>query len=131
MTRAADTIGELMTSDVVTVPPDSTVRDALRQMIEHDIGSVVVTEGGRAIGVFTERDVTRHVLTDAALLDEQVRDLMSSSVISVAPGDQVVDVFDLMNSKGIRRLPVVDDDRLVGIVTEGDLRRWVGQVAKE
>ena len=131
MTRAADTIGELMTSDVVTVPPDSTVRDALRQMIEHDIGSVVVTEGGRAIGVFTERDVTRHVLTDAALLDEQVRDLMSSSVISVAPGDQVVDVFDLMNSKGIRRLPVVEGDRLVGIVTEGDLRRWVGQVAKE
>jgi CBS domain-containing protein len=131
MTRAADTIGELMTSDVVTVPPDSTVRDALRQMIEHDIGSVVVTEGGRAIGVFTERDVTRHVLTDAALLDEQVRDLMSSSVISVAPADQVVDVFELMNSKGIRRLPVVEGDRLVGIVTEGDLRRWVGQVAKE
>jgi CBS domain-containing protein len=100
-------------------------------MIEHDIGSVVVTEGGRAIGVFTERDVTRHVLTDAALLDEQVRDLMSSSVISVAPADQVVDVFELMNSKGIRRLPVVEGDRLVGIVTEGDLRRWVGQVAKE
>jgi len=131
MTRAADTIGELMTSDVVTVPPDSTVRDALRQMIEHDIGSVVVTEGGRAIGVFTERDVTRHVLTDAALLDEQVRDLMSSSVISVAPADQVVDVFELMNSKSIRRLPVVEGDRLVGIITEGDLRRWVGQVAKE
>jgi len=131
MTRAADTIGELMTSDVVTVPPDSTVRDALRQMIEHDIGSVVVTEGGRAIGVFTERDVTRNVLTDAALLDEQVRDLMSSSVISVAPADQVVDVFELMNSKSIRRLPVVEGDRLVGIVTEGDLRRWVGQVAKE
>jgi len=131
MTKAADTIGELMTSDVVTVPPDSTVRDALRQMIEHDIGSVVVTEGGRAIGVFTERDVTRNVLTDAALLDEQVRDLMSSSVISVAPADQVVDVFELMNSKGIRRLPVVEGDRLVGIVTEGDLRRWVGQVAKE
>jgi CBS domain-containing protein len=131
MTRAVDTIGELMTRDVVTVSPDASVRDALRQMIEHDIGSVVVTEDGRAIGVFTERDVTRHVLTDAALLEERVRDLMSSSVISVAPGDQVVDVFDLMNSKGIRRLPVVDDDRLVGIVTEGDLRRWVGQVAKE
>jgi CBS domain-containing protein len=131
MTRAVDTIGELMTRDVVTVSPDASVRDALRQMIEHDIGSVVVTEDGRAIGVFTERDVTRHVLTDAALLDEQVRDLMSSSVISVAPADQVVDVFELMNSKGIRRLPVVEGDRLVGIVTEGDLRRWVGQVAKE
>ena len=131
MTRAPDTIGELMSGDVVTVAPDERVRDALRKMIDHDFGSVVVAEGGRAVGMFTERDVTRHVLTDAALLDERVGDLMSAPPITVQPGDQIVDVFDLMNGKGIRRLPVVDDDRLVGIVTEGDLRRWVGRVAKE
>jgi CBS domain-containing protein len=81
--------------------------------------------------VFTERDVTRHVLTDAALLDERVGDLMSSPPVIVAPDDQVVDVFEVMNGKGIRRLPVVDEGRLVGIVTEGDLRRWVDQVAHE
>jgi CBS domain-containing protein len=131
MTRAPDTIGELMTRDVVTVGPDDRVRDALRKMIDHDFGSVVVAEDGRAVGVFTERDVTRHVLTDAALLDERVGDLMSGPPITVQPTDQIVDVFDLMNGKGIRRLPVVDGDRLVGIVTEGDLRRWVGRVAKE
>jgi CBS domain-containing protein len=132
MTRAPDAIGELMTRDVVTVPPDASVRDALRAMIDRDIGSVIVVDAdGRAAGVFTERDVTRHVITDAALLDEPVADLMSSPLITVAPGDQVVDVFELMNGKGIRRLPVVEDGRLVGIVTEGDLRRWVGQVARE
>jgi CBS domain-containing protein len=131
MTRAPDTIGELMTKDVVTVAPDDRVRDALRKMIDHDFGSVVVAEDGRAVGVFTERDVTRHVLTDVALLDERIRDLMSGPPITVQPGDQIVDVFELMNGKGIRRLPVVDGDALVGIVTEGDLRRWVGQVAKE
>ncbi len=132
MTRAPDTIGELMTRDVVTVAPDATVRDALRAMIDHDFGSVVVADAeGRALGVFTERDVTRHVLTDAALLDERVADLMSAPPITVAPHEQVVDVFELMNQKNIRRLPVVEDGRLVGIVTEGDLRRWVGQVAKE
>jgi CBS domain-containing protein len=132
MTRAPDAIGELMTRDVVTVPPDASVRDALRAMIDRDIGSVIVVDAdGRAAGVFTERDVTRHVITDAALLDEPVADLMSSPPITVAPGDQVVDVFELMNGKGIRRLPVVEDGRLVGIVTEGDLRRWVGQVARE
>jgi CBS domain-containing protein len=131
MTRAPDTIGELMTKDVVTVAPDDRVRDALRKMIDHDFGSVVVAEDGRAVGVFTERDVTRHVLTDVALLDERIRDLMSGPPITVQPGDQIVDVFELMNGKGIRRLPVVDGDTLVGIVTEGDLRRWVGQVAKE
>jgi CBS domain-containing protein len=131
MTRAPDTIGELMTKDVVTVAPDDRVRDALRKMIDHDFGSVVVAEDGRAVGVFTERDVTRHVLTDVALLDERIRDLMSGPPITAQPGDQIVDVFELMNRKGIRRLPVVDGDTLVGIVTEGDLRRWVGQVAKE
>jgi CBS domain-containing protein len=131
MNRAPDTIGELMSTDVVTVGPDDLVRDALRAMIDHDFGSVVVVDGGRAVGMFTERDVTRHVLSDAALLDERVGDLMSTPPITVQSGDQVVDVFDLMNGKGIRRLPVVDGDRLVGIVTEGDLRRWVGQVAKE
>jgi CBS domain-containing protein len=131
MTRAPDTIGELMTKDVVTVAPDDRVRDALRKMIDHDFGSVVVAEDDRAVGIFTERDVTRHVLTDAALLDERVGDLMSAPPITVQPGDQIVDVFDLMNGKGIRRLPVVEGERLVGIVTEGDLRRWVGQVAKE
>ncbi len=132
MTRAPDAIGELMTRDVVTVPPDASVRDALRAMIDRDIGSVIVVDAdGRAAGIFTERDVTRHVITDAAPLDEPVADLMSSPPITVAPGDQVVDVFELMNGKGIRRLPVVEDGRLVGIVTEGDLRRWVGQVARE
>jgi CBS domain-containing protein len=131
MTRAPDTIGELMTRDVVTVRPDDRVRDALRAMIDHDFGSVVVAEDGKAVGVFTERDVTRHVLTDAALLDERVGDLMSGPPVTVQPADQVVDVFELMSGKGIRRLPVVEGDRLVGIVTEGDLRRWVGRVAKE
>jgi CBS domain-containing protein len=131
MTRAPDTVGELMTTEVVTVAREATVRDALRAMIEHDIGSVVVAERDTAVGVFTERDVTRHLLTDAALLEEPIHRLMSSPPITAAPDDQVADAFELMNGKRIRRLPVVDDGRLVGIVTEGDLRRWVGQVAKE
>lgn len=132
MKRAPDTIGELMTKDVVTVVPEATVRDALREMIDHDIGSVVVVDAeGGAVGVFTERDVTRRILTDAALLDQRVGDVMSSPPVTVEPSEQVVDVFELMNAKDIRRLPVVDGGRLVGIVTEGDLRRWVGQVARE
>jgi CBS domain-containing protein len=131
MARAPDTIGEVMTTDVVTVTPDATVRDALRAMVEHDIGSVVVVDGGTAVGVFTERDVTRHLLTGVALLDGRVGELMSTPPVTVAPSEQVVDVFEVMNGRRVRRLPVVEDGRLLGIVTEGDLRRWVGQVAKE
>jgi CBS domain-containing protein len=131
MARAPDTVGELMTTEVVTVARDATVREALRAMIEHDIGSVVVAERDAAVGVFTERDVTRHLLTDAAMLEAPIHRLMSAPPITVAPDDQVADAFELMNGRRIRRLPVVDGGRLVGIVTEGDLRRWVGQVAKE
>lgn len=131
MAKAPDTIGELMTRDVVAVRPEDRVRKALEAMIEHDIGSVVVVEDERPVGMFTERDVTRLVLRDVALLDEPVRDVMSGPPITGQPGHQVVDVFELMNGKGIRRLPVVEDDRLVGILTEGDLRRWVEQVSRE
>jgi CBS domain-containing protein len=131
MTRAPDTIGALMTTSVVTVTRDATVREALQAMIDRDIGSVVVMDQAAAVGVFTERDVTRRILAHAGILEEHVGDLMSAPPITVTPDGQVIDAFELMNQKRIRRLPVVEGGRLVGIVTEGDLRRWVGQVARE
>lgn len=131
MTRAPDTIGELMTTSVVTVTRATTVREALQAMIDRDIGSVVVMDQAAAVGVFTERDVTRRILAHAGILEEHVGDLMSAPPITVTPDGQVIDAFELMNQKRIRRLPVVEGGRLVGIVTEGDLRRWVGQVARE
>ena len=131
MTRAPDTIAELMSTDVVTVGEDDPVREALQRMVDHDIGSVLVMREGSPVGIFTERDVTRHLLGDVGLLEERVGDLMSSPLISARPSDEVVDTFQLMNDRGIRRLPVIEGERLVGIVTEGDLRRWVGQVARE
>jgi CBS domain-containing protein len=120
-----------MSATVIHVAPDATVAQALRAMIDRDIGSVVVAEGESAVGVFTERDLTRRILDDSGLLDRKVREVMSSPVTTVGPDDEVVFVFRLMNEKGIRRLPVIQDDRLVGIVTERDLLRWVDAVANE
>jgi CBS domain-containing protein len=131
MTRAPDKVGGVMTRGVVTVAPEDAVRTALRTMLDHDIGAVVVAEDDRAVGVFTERDLSRRILDDAGLLDRPVREVMSSPVITTDPEAEVVDVFEVMNSKAIRRLPVVDRGALVGIVTERDLLRWVGQVARE
>ncbi len=131
MTRAPDTVGDLMTTDVVTVKPDEPVRSGLRAMVDRDIGSVVVAAGEEPVGVFTERDVTRGVLLDPGFLDRSVQDVMSSPAITAETTAEVVFVFELMSSKGIRRLPIVEDGRLVGIVTERDLISWVGQVAKE
>ena len=120
-----------MTSEVVTVAPSDPVREAIAKMSAGDIGSVVVVEDGSPIGLFTERDLTRRILLDADLLDRPVADVMSGRPVTAEVSTEVVEAFELMNANGVRRLPVVADGRLVGIVTEGDLRRWVGNVAKE
>ncbi len=131
MARAPDTVGELMTRDVAAVAPEDPVRAAVRVMIDRGVGSVVVAEGGKAVGVFTERDLTRRVLDDPGLLDRPLREVMSSPVLTAEPRDEVVFVFERMTAERVRRLPVVEDGRLVGIVTERDLLRWVGRVAGE
>lgn len=131
MVKAPDFVQEMMSSPVVHVAPDDSVADALRAMIDSDFGAVVVVEDERPVGVFTERDVSRRILDDRELLVRKVGDVMSAPVISVAPTDEVVFIFGLMTSKRIRRLPVVEGDRLVGIITERDLLRWVDAVASE
>lgn len=131
MSKAPDTVGEIMTRDVVTVTPDDTVETAVRVMIDHEIGSVVVVEKDAPLGLFTERDLTRKILETPDLLHLRVGDVMSSPVVSTEPGVEIVEAFDLMTSKNIRRLPVVEGGGLVGIVTERDLIKWVSAVAQE
>jgi CBS domain-containing protein len=92
---------------------------------------VVVAEGETPVGVFTERDVTRRVLTDPDLLARRVGEVMSSPVVTTGPDEEIVTVFETMTARKIRRLPVVEGGRLVGILTERDLLRWVDAVAKE
>jgi CBS domain-containing protein len=129
MSKAADYVKELMTTPVVTVAPNATVAQALRGMIDHDIGAVVVADGDAAVGVFTERDLTRAILDDGELLGRSVEDVMSSPVVTATPDEEVVFIFRRMSERHIRRLPVVEDGRLIGIVTERDLLRWVDAVA--
>jgi CBS domain-containing protein len=124
-----DYVKGVMSAPVVHVAPQATVAQALRTMIDHDIGAVVVAEGESAVGVFTERDLTRRLLDDPDLLSREVREVMSAPISTVGPEDEVVFIFHLMVEKKIRRLPVVQDGRLVGIVTERDLLRWVDAVA--
>lgn len=129
MSKTADYVKEIMTTPVVTVAPQATVAQALRAMIEHDIGAVVVADGDAAAGMFTERDLTRGILDDPGLLGRSVEDVMSSPVVTATPDEEVVFIFKRMSERQIRRLPVLENDRLVGIVTERDLLRWVDAVA--
>jgi CBS domain-containing protein len=129
MTRAPDTVGEVMTKDVVVVSPDDPVERAVRSMIDHDIGAVVVLEGKGPVGILTERDLMRRMLDQPELLSARVDAVMSSPVVTTGPDEEMVEAFDLMNAGNVRRLPVVERDGLVDIVTERDLLRWVSAVA--
>ena len=119
-----------MTSEVVTVGPEEPVEAAIRAMLDHDIGAVVVARDGEPLGLFTERDVTRRVLDGEDLLKRPVSEVMSAPAVTVAADTEVVEIFKLMNDRRIRRLPIVEDGKLVGIVTERDLLRWVDAVAR-
>jgi len=120
-----------MTSKVITVDISERVEEALRLMIKFDVGSVIVTDKQKPVGIITERDITRVALRGDSLLKIPVRGLMSKPVQVVDPDTEVWRTFEMMLKLGVRRLPVVDNEKLVGIITEKDLTRWVLRIFYE
>jgi CBS domain-containing protein len=113
-------------SDVYTVRPTDTVYDALQLMAERNIGAVLVMSGDAIEGILSERDYARKgVLQGHASKDTLVRDLMTASVVSIDPSWTAEQCMALMTDKRIRHLPVVDDARVVGVVSIGDVVRAV------
>ncbi|MFD4459191.1 CBS domain-containing protein [Nocardia sp. NPDC058480] len=108
---------------VTTVPPQTTVRELLAALAEHNIGAVVVSPDGSAIaGIVSERDVVRHLHANgAALLDRPVTDIMTARVRTCGADEDVSSLRDVMTEHRIRHMPVVDSDRLIGIVSIGDV----------
>jgi CBS domain-containing protein len=107
---------------VYSVPEDATVLDAACLMNEHRIGGLVVTHGERVVGIFTERDVLNRVV--AARRDPagtSVKDVMSSPVACCTPQTSRAECLAVMRQRRLRHLPVVQDDRLLGIISIGDL----------
>ena len=123
-----------MTKTPVTVKPEITVKNALRIMIKRDIGSLVVVKSGKPVGIITERDVTRGSLRPARakrVYDTPVARLMSRPLVTIPPTTPIWEAFETMVTKKIRRLPIVEHGRLVGLVTERDLFKWVIRVFYE
>ncbi|MFG2019799.1 CBS domain-containing protein [Actinomadura geliboluensis] len=108
---------------VATVRPDATVRHLLAVLAEHNIGAVVVSPDGTSIsGIVSERDVVRRLHDrGAALLDRPVTEIMTAEVRSCGPGDKVEDLRRTMTEHRFRHVPVVEDGRLTGIVSIGDV----------
>ena len=123
---ALGTVREVMTRDLVTVPPSASIREAARAMHFRKVGSVlVVDESGKLVGIFTERDLVK-VVAEGKSLDAPVSEAMSRDLIVAKEGDSITAIAHKMLEKWIRHIPVVDDEgKPVGIVSIRDVLRHV------
>lgn len=117
----ANTISEVMMPSPVTCGPDSPIQEAAELMRDRDIGDVVVVDGDEVRGIVTDRDLVVRALAAGHQPDTPLGDVLSDRVVAVTPTTSVQQAAEIMAEQAIRRLPVVDDGRLVGIVSIGDL----------
>jgi CBS domain-containing protein len=108
--------------DVWHIAPDASVYDALKLMAIKEIGSLLVLEGEELVGIISERDYARKVvLKEKTSMDTPVKEIMTQEVISLRPEQTIQECMALMTDKRIRHLPVLENDRLVGIISIGDV----------
>ena len=118
----AQRVREVMTGDPVTLPKDATVVEAARVMRDKGIGDVIVTDGDRAAGIVTDRDiVVRAVAEGQAPESVRLEQVRSGELTAVSPDDPVERAIQVMRDRAVRRVPVVEDGRPIGVVSIGDL----------
>jgi CBS domain-containing protein len=118
-------IKDIMTNQVAYVSPENTVVEAAQLMQKHDVGSVPVCQGDHIVGIVTDRDiVVRNIAHGKDPRSTPVSDVMTSQVKLVSPNMSLNQAAELMAESQVRRLPVVDQDRIVGMVALGDLAAY-------
>jgi CBS domain-containing protein len=111
-----------MTPDPVVVEADATLEEAARAMAENDIGAEIVIDGDRVAGIVTDRDIVVRAVAEGRIPGETpVREVCTTDIVTVEPDARVDEVIRMMRERDIRRVPVVEGDEPVGIVTIGDL----------
>jgi CBS domain-containing protein len=123
MSRVADILGD-KGNDVLQIDGGASVLDAIRKMVEANIGSLLVTESGRVAGIVTERDYLRRAALEGRSDEVPVRDIMSAPLIVVTPETEIDECMALMTDRRVRHLPVVEDDDVIGIVSIGDVVKY-------
>jgi CBS domain-containing protein len=121
MTTVQQLLGE-KGCDVWSVRPDETVFNAIRQMAERNVGSLLVMDGERLVGIVTERHYARNVILKGRTSPTTpVAQIMETSIVCTRPSQSVEECMALMTTKFVRHLPVIDDGRVIGILSIGDL----------
>lgn len=110
----------------ISVSPDTTVFQGLKVMLDNNIGALLVMEGDKFVGIFTERDYARKIILQGkASRDTRIGEIMSEKLITVSPETTIEDCMRLMTNKYIRHLPVIENDKLIGIISIGDVVRYI------
>ncbi len=126
VTGSIDAILNQKKGEVWSIAPDATVYDAIAMMAEKNIGALVVTQGKQLVGILSERDYTRKVMLRGKRSRETVvREIMSTQLTTVDPKESVDDCLRFMTEKRVRHLPVVEDGKLCGVISIGDLVKHV------
>lgn len=108
---------------IITARPEQTIREAARQMYEHNIGAVVVVDGaGHLVGILSERDIVRKAVTHNAVFDMAISEVMTKDVVTAVPQDDLMSVAHTMTERRFRHMPILDDNgQLIGIISIGDV----------
>jgi CBS domain-containing protein len=113
-------------SQIYATSPDATVYDALQQMAEKNVGALIVFEGDRMRGLISERDYARKVvLKNKFSRETSVGEIMTRDVVTVSPGKNLEECMELITHHRVRHLPVVEDDRVLGIISIGDIVKGI------
>jgi CBS domain-containing protein len=110
--------------DVLEIDADASVLEAVGQMVENNVGSLLVTEGGDVAGIVTERDYLRRVTLEGRTEESPVREIMSAPLIVASIDTTIDECMALMTDRRIRHVPVVDEGRVIGLVSIGDLVKF-------
>jgi CBS domain-containing protein len=110
--------------DVLEIDGDSSVFEAVQLMVENNVGSLLVTERGEVMGIVTERDYLRRVTLEGRTEEAPVREIMSSPLVVATPETTVDECMAMMTDRRIRHIPVVDEEKVVGLVSIGDLVKF-------
>lgn len=115
-------------SEVFSIDPEASVLDAVKEMNRRQVGSMLILDGGKIVGIFTERDVLRRVVVEGlAPATTPVSEVMTREVDTFPPDLSVDEAMAHMTAKRHRHIPVVEDDRILGMVSIGDVTRWLSK----